>query len=381
MFDKKSSKPNPEPSSRAPAPESATPAAKPVPPSSRSTAIIGSTVKILGEIISDENLVIEGEVEGTVTVDGHEVTVGPSGRIHASVTAKVVKIDGMVDGDIKGKEKVVISKSGDVRGNILAPRVILEDGGQFRGSIDMGPPGPRSLRYRPPPRTLESPWTTAVSSGVPPGDGRSATGLTMLFAKETGLETLNSRLLPDLFDLEKLGAGQRIRVLDFGPANGQTFNFLNQFNCRLKVIDIRDRFVRLNRELADMEEADTGWVRDRIADALGLDDGEVFDVCFLWDFLNYLDLARLRVLSEVLLPHLIPTTRLHGFAALNRNTPLIEQNYGLVDAELVAVAGQRQVELPYRHSQSAVKDALPGLGVKQSILRADGRLEIIFNRD
>ena len=101
--------------------------------------MIGSTVKILGEIISDENLVIEGEVEGTVTLDDHEVTIGPSGRIHANITAKVVKIDGLVDGDISGREKVVISKSGNVRGNIMAPRVILEDGGQFKGSIDMGP--------------------------------------------------------------------------------------------------------------------------------------------------------------------------------------------------------------------------------------------------
>ena len=101
--------------------------------------MIGSTVKILGEIISDENLVIEGEVEGTVTLHEHELTVGPSGRLHANINAKVIKIDGLVDGDICGKDKVVISKSGNVRGNIIAPRVILEDGGQFRGNIDMGP--------------------------------------------------------------------------------------------------------------------------------------------------------------------------------------------------------------------------------------------------
>ena len=101
--------------------------------------MIGSTVKILGEIISEENLVIEGEIEGTVTVNDYELTIGPSGRIHANINAKVVKIDGLVDGDIQGTEKVVISKSGNVRGNIQAPRVILEDGGQFKGSIDMGP--------------------------------------------------------------------------------------------------------------------------------------------------------------------------------------------------------------------------------------------------
>jgi len=101
--------------------------------------MIGSTVKILGEIISDENLVIEGEVEGTITLKDNELIVGPSGRVHANINAKNVKIDGLVDGDVVAKEKVVISKSGNVRGNILAPRVILEDGGRFKGSIDMGP--------------------------------------------------------------------------------------------------------------------------------------------------------------------------------------------------------------------------------------------------
>ena len=101
--------------------------------------MIGSTVKILGEIISDENLVIEGEVEGTITLKDNELTVGPSGRVHANINAKNIKIDRLVDGDVVAKEKVVISKSGNVRGNILAPRVILEDGGRFKGSIDMGP--------------------------------------------------------------------------------------------------------------------------------------------------------------------------------------------------------------------------------------------------
>ena len=101
--------------------------------------MIGSTVKILGEIISDENLVIEGEVEGTITLKDNELIVGPSGRVHANINAKNIKLDGLVDGDVVAKEKVVISKSGNVRGNILAPRVILEDGGRFKGSIDMGP--------------------------------------------------------------------------------------------------------------------------------------------------------------------------------------------------------------------------------------------------
>jgi cytoskeletal protein CcmA (bactofilin family) len=139
MFERKSSKTKQPPP--APVKNEVEPSkpVTPTTPTTRTTAMIGSTVKILGEIISDENLIIEGEVEGTITLKDNELTVGPSGRIHANVNAKNIKIDGMVDGDIVAKEKVIISKSGNVRGNVVAPRVILEDGGRFKGSIDMGP--------------------------------------------------------------------------------------------------------------------------------------------------------------------------------------------------------------------------------------------------
>lgn len=104
----------------------------------RTTAMIGMTVKIKGDISSDENLVIEGQVDGTITLNSHELTIGQSGRVNANVTAKIIKIDGQVNGDLVGKEKIIISKTGTVRGNLVAPTVILEEGGKFKGTIDMG---------------------------------------------------------------------------------------------------------------------------------------------------------------------------------------------------------------------------------------------------
>lgn len=105
---------------------------------SRTTAVIGPTVRIKGDIVSDENLIIEGQVEGTVSLDSHELVVGQSGVANANVTAKLIRVDGRVKGDLIGREKVVISKSGNMTGNISAPTVILEEGGKFKGSIDMG---------------------------------------------------------------------------------------------------------------------------------------------------------------------------------------------------------------------------------------------------
>ena len=103
--------------------------------------MIGPTINIKGDITGDENLVIEGKVEGKVDLGSKDVTIGPTGRVRANINASVIKIEGEVHGDMQGEEKVVISKSGKVQGNIVAPRVTLEDGAKFKGSIDMDPAG------------------------------------------------------------------------------------------------------------------------------------------------------------------------------------------------------------------------------------------------
>lgn len=103
--------------------------------------MIGKTITIKGDITGEENLVIEGKVDGTVHLKSNDLTVGQSGKVNANVSANVVRIDGEVKGDITGVEKVVITKTGKVQGNIVGPRVTLEDGAKFKGSIDMDPGG------------------------------------------------------------------------------------------------------------------------------------------------------------------------------------------------------------------------------------------------
>lgn len=103
------------------------------------TATIGPGITINGDISGEENLAIEGKVEGKINLPGHQVEVGKAGRVHADIVAKYIKVEGEMQGDIDGKEKVVIASSGNVRGNISAPRVMLEDGAIFKGSIDINP--------------------------------------------------------------------------------------------------------------------------------------------------------------------------------------------------------------------------------------------------
>jgi len=104
--------------------------------------MIGPTVVIEGKIVSGEDLIIEGNVSGSITAKGNEITVGSAGKCNADISAKVVRIEGSVQGDISGVEKVIISKTGNVLGNIDAPRVTLEDGAKFKGSIEMDPGEP-----------------------------------------------------------------------------------------------------------------------------------------------------------------------------------------------------------------------------------------------
>lgn len=106
-------------------------------------ATIGSTIHIKGDVSGDENLTIDGTVEGTIAVRQHSLQVGKNGRLQADVHAKVIRIEGHVDGNLHAEEQVVIRASGVVRGNIVSPRLTMEDGCSFKGSVDMEGRGER----------------------------------------------------------------------------------------------------------------------------------------------------------------------------------------------------------------------------------------------
>ncbi len=106
----------------------------------RKTATIGPSITIKGDISGGEDLLIEGRVEGAIQLRKCDVTVGSKGKVTADIHGKRIYVDGEVTGDLVGDE-VLIRKSGRVEGNAKAPRVTLENGCHFRGSIDMKPHG------------------------------------------------------------------------------------------------------------------------------------------------------------------------------------------------------------------------------------------------
>lgn len=111
----------------------------------RTTAVIGPSIQIDGTLRGQEDLFVEGEVTGTIQLQNHTLTIGTQGKIKADVYAHTVFVEGSMDGDLFGSEQVIVRKSAKVRGNITSPRVSLEDGASFKGSIEMDPESVKSV--------------------------------------------------------------------------------------------------------------------------------------------------------------------------------------------------------------------------------------------
>ncbi len=104
-------------------------------------SVIGETLHFKGELSAGEDLVVEGTVEGTVNQGKCCLTVRPKGVLLASVNATKIFIEGRVEGDLSATVSVTIRESGEVKGNITAPSVSINDGATFNGSIEMRAPG------------------------------------------------------------------------------------------------------------------------------------------------------------------------------------------------------------------------------------------------
>ncbi len=109
-------------------------------PSSPTTdvgAVIGSKIKLKGELSGDEDLLIQGQFEGTINLSGHHLTVGVEGETKAKIKVKSITIEGKVEGEVEASELISVKDKSYVNGQLKADRVNLEDGAKFRGGIEM----------------------------------------------------------------------------------------------------------------------------------------------------------------------------------------------------------------------------------------------------
>ena len=100
-------------------------------------AFIGNSIVIKGGVTGDQDLVVHGRIEGPVSLPGYRITVGRGGQVKGDMLAKVIRIAGVVEGELQGEERILLDRSAKVRGKITSPRVVLKDGCWFRGGVHM----------------------------------------------------------------------------------------------------------------------------------------------------------------------------------------------------------------------------------------------------
>jgi len=102
------------------------------------SAHIGKAVTVKGEVFSNEDLYVDGALEGRIELPAHKLTVGPHGSVKTGVIqASTVEILGTVQGDVNAADKVEIRKDATLTGNIKAARIVIEEGAYFKGGVDI----------------------------------------------------------------------------------------------------------------------------------------------------------------------------------------------------------------------------------------------------
>lgn len=143
-------------------------------PKSRERATIGPSISINGDLTGEEDLLIQGKVEGQINLKQHNVTVGEEGRVEANVNARRIEVEGNVRGDLHAEEQVVIRRSANVQGNLVAPRISLEDGCKFKGSVEMESASGNS--QKPSTSAQSGAGVSGIVSGSRSGSGKAESG-------------------------------------------------------------------------------------------------------------------------------------------------------------------------------------------------------------
>jgi cytoskeletal protein CcmA (bactofilin family) len=103
-------------------------------------ACLGATLKIEGKVTSEEDLQIDGKVQGPISLPGQRLTVGRTAQLNSEVTAGEVIVYGKVTGNLRARDRVEIKKEGSVIGDITTARISIEDGADFKGRIEIDRP-------------------------------------------------------------------------------------------------------------------------------------------------------------------------------------------------------------------------------------------------
>ena len=130
-------------------------------PRSVDIATIGKSVIVRGELSGSEDLYVDGEVEGSISLRGQSLTIGPNGRVRANLEARNVIVHGRVDGNVTASDRVDLRKSASLTGDVSTARVAIEDGAYFKGTIDIQKTE-TPAKVEPKPQAITDPPTPAA---------------------------------------------------------------------------------------------------------------------------------------------------------------------------------------------------------------------------
>jgi len=183
--------------------------------------------------------------------------------------------------------------------------------------------------------------------------------------------------------LDQLEEDQPVTVLDVGAGVAETVAFFSRFPCRLRFADLFDA-PRLLEPLEADPEAHYAAVFAELCD---FPPGTHFDICLLWDFLNYLPLPALRAFSAALSPFVSRDTRGHGFGAFKANAPAVARTapemplqFGIQEPDrLVVKPRSGGLTVSYAHSRAVLADAFPCFEIVRGTLLRDGAMELLLH--
>jgi cytoskeletal protein CcmA (bactofilin family) len=131
-------------------------------------SLLGASLRIKGEISGSEDLLVDGSVEGLIQMEGRKLTVGPNARIIADILAGEIVVSGTVKGNLHALERIEIKEQGSVVGELSTSRIMIEDGGYFKGSIEIDRQASAAAAPADPPIGADAARTHAASADTAP---------------------------------------------------------------------------------------------------------------------------------------------------------------------------------------------------------------------
>src|SRR5262249_47362771 len=127
----------------------------------------GKSVFVKGDITGNEDVYVDGQVEGAIQLPGNSLTIGPNGRVHANITARNLIVGGSLDGNIQVTERTEFRRTAVVNGDVQSKRIAIEEGAYFNGKLEIVPESKPQASPAIAAAATSGPSITSVTSSEP----------------------------------------------------------------------------------------------------------------------------------------------------------------------------------------------------------------------